>query len=185
MENIKKSVFKIVTASGTGSGFVVGGYDLIITNYHVIKGDKVVAVEDYKKDRQVAHVVMVNPEVDLAFLHIDGFKNTTNDISLQDDIVVANAQKVYINGYPFGMPYTITEGIVSATNQPMGNRQYIQTDAAINKGNSGGPLVDLEGKVIGISCMPAEFADGVSFAIPVDTAKQIVDQIRKNGKVTR
>ena len=176
MENIKKSVFKIVTASGTGSGFVVGGYNLIITNYHVIKGDKVVAVEDYKKDRQVAHVVMVNPEVDLAFLHIDGFTNTANDISLQDDIVVANAQKVYINGYPFGMPYTITEGIVSATNQPMGNRQYIQTDAAVNPGNSGGPMLNEAGVLVGVTTAKFNNADNVGFGIKhSDLIKELND----------
>ena len=66
VENIKKSVFKIITASGTGSGFAVSGHNHVITNYHVVKGEKIVAVEDYKRDRFVANVVMVNPEVDLA-----------------------------------------------------------------------------------------------------------------------
>ena len=103
MENIKKSVYKIVTASGTGSGFTVKGQNHIITNYHVVKGEKIVAVEDYKKDRYVASVVMVNPEVDLAFLSIDGFTNTNTDISLQHEIKIVNTQKVFINGYPFGM----------------------------------------------------------------------------------
>ena len=68
MENIRKSIFKIITASGTGSGFVVSGINHVITNYHVVAGEKTVAVEDYKKDRYVANVIMVNPEVDLAML---------------------------------------------------------------------------------------------------------------------
>lgn len=151
MENLRKSVFKIVTASGTGSGFTVSGHDHIITNYHVIKGEKIVAVEDHKKDRHVAKVVMVNPEVDLAFLSIDGFKNVNTDISLQEEIVIANTQRIFINGYPFGMPYTITEGIVSATSQPMGSRSYIQTDAAVNPGNSGGPMRNEAGVLVGVT----------------------------------
>ncbi|MBS9463768.1 trypsin-like peptidase domain-containing protein [Flagellimonas sp. 389] len=176
MENIKKSVFKIVTASGTGTGFTVSGYNQVITNYHVVKGEKVVAVEDYKKDRFVANVVMVNPEVDLAFLKIEGFENKETDISLQEEIIVANTQKVFINGYPFGMPYTITEGIVSSSNQPMGNRNYIQTDAAVNPGNSGGPMLNEAGVLIGVTTSKFNNADNVGFGIKhSDLIKEIND----------
>ncbi|UII76391.1 trypsin-like peptidase domain-containing protein [Flagellimonas sp. HMM57] len=176
MENIKKSVFKIVTASGTGTGFTVSGYNQVITNYHVVKGEKVVAVEDYKKDRFVANVVMVNPEVDLAFLKIEGFENKETDISLQEEIIVANTQKVFINGYPFGMPYTITEGIVSSSNQPMGNRSYIQTDAAVNPGNSGGPMLNEAGVLIGVTTSKFNNADNVGFGIKhSDLIKEIND----------
>ncbi|WP_394749773.1 trypsin-like peptidase domain-containing protein [Spongiimicrobium salis] len=176
MENIQKSVFKIITASGTGSGFTISGHDHIITNYHVIKGEKIVAVEDYKKDRYVAQVVMVNPTVDLAFLHIDGFKNTENHITVDRDLVVTNTQKVYINGYPFGMPYTITEGIVSATSQPMGGRHYIQTDAAVNPGNSGGPMLNEAGVVVGVTTSKFTEADNVGFGIKhSDLIKEIAD----------
>lgn len=176
MENIRKSVFKIITASGTGSGFTVGGHNHVITNYHVIKGAKVVAVEDYKRDRHVANVVMVNPEVDLAFLHIDGFENTQTDISLQEEIVIANTQRIFINGYPFGMPYTITEGIVSSTSQPMGNRNYIQTDAAVNPGNSGGPMLNEAGVLIGVTTSKFNNADNVGFGIKhLDLIKELND----------
>lgn len=176
VENIRKSVFKIVTASGTGSGFTVSGHDHIITNYHVIEGEKTVAVEDHKKDRYVAKVVMVNPEVDLAFLSIDGFKNLQTDISLQEEITIANTQRIFINGYPFGMPYTITEGIVSATNQPMGGRNYIQTDAAVNPGNSGGPMLNEAGVLLGVTTSKFNNADNVGFGIKhLDLIKEIND----------
>ncbi len=176
MENIQKSVYKIITASGTGSGFTVAGHDHIITNYHVVKGEKVVAVEDHKKDRHVAYVVMANPDVDLAILHIDGFKNTENQIKLDENIVINNTQKVYINGYPFGMPYTITEGIVSSTSQPMGNRHYIQTDAAVNPGNSGGPMLNEAGVLVGVTTSKFTDADNVGFGIKhLDLIKEISD----------
>lgn len=176
MENIQRSVFKIITSSGTGSGFTIRDHHYIITNYHVIKGEKTVAVEDHKKDRYVAKVVMVNPEVDLAFLHIDGFKNTENHITIDQELVVTNTQKIYINGYPFGMPYTITEGIVSATSQPMGGRHYIQTDAAVNPGNSGGPMLNEAGVLVGVTTSKFTEADNVGFGIKhSDLIKEITD----------
>lgn len=176
VENIRKSVFKIITASGTGSGFVVSGHNLIITNYHVVRGEKIVAVEDFKKDRSVANVIMVNPEVDLAFLQIDGFENRQTDISLQEEIVIANTQRIFINGYPFGMPYTITEGIVSSVSQPMGSRNYIQTDAAVNPGNSGGPMLNEAGVLIGVTTSKFNNADNVGFGIKhSDVIKELND----------
>lgn len=176
MENIRKSVFKIITASGTGSGFTVSGQNHIITNYHVVAGAKTVAVEDYKQDRFVANVIMVNPEVDLAFLHIEGFENKENDITLDEQVLVANTHKVYIHGYPFGMPYTITEGIVSSTSQPMGSRHFLQTDAAVNPGNSGGPMLNQAGNLVGVTTSKFTEADNVGFGIKhLDVLKEMAD----------
>ena len=176
MENIQKSIFKIITASGTGTGFVIAGQNHVITNYHVIAGSKIVAVEDYKKDRFVANVVMANPKVDLAFLHIEGFENTETTITLQENIEVANTNKIYIHGYPFGMPYTVTEGIVSSVNQPMGARHYLQTDAAVNPGNSGGPMLNTQGNVVAVTTSKFTEADNVGFGIKhIDLIKEIND----------
>lgn len=176
VENIRKSVFKVITASGTGSGFTVSGYKYVITNYHVVQGEKIVAIEDYKKDRYVAKVVMVNPEVDLAFLHIDEFDDLHTIISIQEKVAITNTQKVFINGYPFGMPYTITEGIVSSVNQPMGNRSYIQTDAAVNPGNSGGPMLNEAGVLVGVTTSKFNNADNVGFGIKhSDLIKELND----------
>ncbi|MGF1557800.1 MAG: trypsin-like peptidase domain-containing protein [Flavobacteriaceae bacterium] len=176
MENIRKSVFKIITASGTGSGFTVSGQNHVITNYHVVAGAKTVAVEDYKQDRFVANVIMVNPEVDLAFLHIEGFENKENDITLDEKVLVANTHKVYIHGYPFGMPYTITEGIVSSASQPMGPRHFLQTDAAVNPGNSGGPMLNQAGNLVGVTTSKFTEADNVGFGIKhLDVLKEMAD----------
>lgn len=176
MENIQKSIFKIITASGTGSGFTVSGNNLVITNYHVVAGNKVVAVEDHKKDRHVANVVMVNPEVDLAFLHIDGFENAHGDLTLDSEVVIGNTHKVYIHGYPFGMPYTVTEGIVSSVSQPMGSRHYLQTDAAVNPGNSGGPMLNEAGNLVGVTTSKFTNADNVGFGIKhADLIKELAD----------
>ena len=182
MENIHKSVFKIITASGTGSGFIVNGHNYIITNYHVVQGEKKVAVEDYKRDRYVAKVVMANPEADLAFLHPEKMEYGQCDISLQEEIILANTQKVFINGYPFGLPFTITEGIISSINQPVGNRSYLQTDAAVNPGNSGGPILNQAGVLVGVTTSKFNNADNVGFGIKhTDLIKEMKDFSNAQG----
>ncbi len=176
MKNTKKSIYKIITADGTGTGFKVVNQDFLITNYHVIKGSKVVAVEDHNKNRFLAQVAMVNPEVDLAFLNVTDLKNVAGTIILDESKEVINTQKVYINGFPFGMPFTVTEGIVSSPNQPMQGRNYVQTDAAVNPGNSGGPMLNEDGYLVGVTTSKFTQADNVGFGIKhTDVIKQIND----------
>jgi len=176
MDNIKNSIYKIITADGTGTGFKVADHDFLITNYHVISGSKLVAVEDHNKNRYLAQVVMVNPEVDLAFLNVSALETKKGTIKLDGTKVVANRQKILINGFPFGMPFTVTEGIVSAVDQPMQGRNYVQTDAAVNPGNSGGPMLNEEGVLIGVTTSKFTEADNVGFGIKhTDVIKQIND----------
>ena len=176
MKNIQNSIYKIITASGTGTGFKVANHDFLITNYHVVKGSKTVAVEDNDKNRYFAQVAMVNPEVDLAFLAVDDLKNRPGTIKLDANNEVKNLQKVYINGFPFGMPFTVTEGIVSSPNQPMQGHNYVQTDAAVNPGNSGGPMLNEEGVLVGVTTSKFTAADNVGFGIKHgDVIKQIED----------
>lgn len=165
MEQYKNNIYKVITSSGTGSGFAVKGYNFVITNYHVVEGTKKLAIEDQNKNRFLAYVVMVNPEADLAFLKIENLDVSSSNIVVDKDLQVTNTQKVFINGFPFGMPFTITEGIISSVNQPMGNRHYIQTDAAVNPGNSGGPMMNQSGVVVGVTTSKFDNADNVGFAI--------------------
>ncbi len=174
MKNTKNSIYKIITADGTGTGFKVVNHDFLITNYHVVKGSKMVAVEDHHKNRYLAKVAMVNPEVDLAFLHVEELKTTKGTIKLDENNQVSNLQTIFINGFPFGMPFTVTEGIVSSPNQPMKGRNFIQTDAAVNPGNSGGPMLNENGVLIGVTTSKFTEADNVGFGIKhTDVIKQI------------
>ena len=176
MNDLNNSIYKIITADGTGTGFKVENSDLVITNYHVVQGSKKVAVQNHNKDKFIAHVVMVNPEVDLAFLEVEGLRDATGAIKLNPDLELNNRQKIYINGFPFGMPFTVTEGIISSVNQPMSGRHYIQTDAAVNPGNSGGPMLDTEGTLIGITTSKFTDADNVGFGIRFsDLIKELND----------
>ena len=174
MKNTNNSIYKIITAGGSGTGFKVENHDFLITNYHVISGSKEVAVEDHNKNRFLAKVAMVNPEVDLAFLHVEDLKDVPSTIKLDPNYQVENLQAVYINGFPFGMPFTITEGIVSSPNQPMQGRKYVQTDAAVNPGNSGGPMLNTDGVLVGVTTAKFTEADNVGFGIKhTDVIKQI------------
>ncbi len=176
MKNCKESIYRVITSTGTGSGFTVANYDYIITNYHVVAGSRIVAIEDYKKRRQLAHVIMVNTEVDLAFLYVENFKNTDNSISIDPNLEIQNTQKVYTHGYPYGMPYTITEGIVSSNRQPLDGRYFLQTDAAVNPGNSGGPMLNADGVLMAVTVAKFTNADNMGFGIPyTDLLKELND----------
>lgn len=176
MQHLENSIYKVITSGGTGTAFKASGYNVIITNFHVVRGNKIVAIEDSNKDRHLAYVVMVNPEVDLAFLNVESLKDQEGQIKIENQINIMNTQKVYINGYPFGMPFTVTEGIVSSPNQPMHGLNYIQTDAAVNPGNSGGPMLSADGVLMGVTTSKFNNADNVGFGIKhEDVIKQLND----------
>jgi len=183
MKSTKNSIYKIITVDGTGTGFKVENHDYIITNYHVVAGSKKLAVEDHNKNKYIASVVMVNPEIDLAFLEVKGLQETKGNIKLNTNVNVESLQKVYINGFPFGMPFTVTEGVVSSPSQPMGSRHYLQTDAAVNPGNSGGPMLNEVGELVGVTTSKFADADNVGFGIKhKDILKEIEDFHFKDGK---
>eukprot|EP00958_Prasinococcus_capsulatus_P024512 scaffold3836_cov417-Prasinococcus_capsulatus_cf.AAC.14 len=189
-------VIGLVATSG-GSGFIIDPEGVVLTNAHVVQGldnhkktSLAVSMQDGRTFR--ARVVGFDEQTDLAVLQLEGVNKPLPSAELGTSNKLRPGEWVVVLGSPLQLQNSVSAGIISNVDRKgadLGMRgartEYIQTDAAINKGNSGGPLVNLEGQVIGISCMTAEFADGVSFAIPVDTAKQVVAQIRKNGKVTR
>ncbi len=172
--NIKDSIYKVITSSGSGTAFKVENKDFIITNYHVVRGNKKVALESHNKDRFLANVVMVNTKLDLAFLHANELRDAKGYIKLNPATEVKNQQKLSINGFPFGMPYTVTQGIVSSTNQPMLGRNYLQTDAAVNPGNSGGPMLNESGELLAVTTSKFKDADNIGFGILAeDVMKQV------------
>lgn len=177
--SISSIVFKILTSTGSGSGFYINDKKIIVTNYHVVRGNRVVAIENESKERYVAHVIFVNPDVDLAFIACgENFKvEASQVISINELIEVKGRDKVYVLGFPYGMPYTETEGIVSSPNQILDGRSYIQTDAAINPGNSGGPIVNNDGNLVGVATSKFNDADNVGFGIPLKTLKGELDDL--------
>jgi serine protease Do len=172
---------------GTGSGFIIKPDGYILTNEHVVSGAEKLEVTLFGGKKFSGRVVGTDPVTDLAVVKIDA-KNLPY-VEMGDSNQLLPGQWVVAIGNPYGFHDTVTAGIVSALgrsledpNQP-GN--LIQTDAAINPGNSGGPLVDLSGAVIGINEAIIANAQGLGFAIPVNLAKKISQELIEKGKVQR
>lgn len=177
--------------SGLGSGFIISKDGFILTNNHVIEDADVIKVS-LSDDREfMAKVVGADPQSDVALLKIEDPENLPV-LELGDSDALEVGEWVIAIGNPFGLSETVTVGVVSAKGRSsVGINKYenfIQTDAAINPGNSGGPLINVQGKVVGINT--ALFSRtggymGIGFAIPINMAQSIEDQLRKDGKVTR
>ncbi len=178
-EELKQAVYKINTAGGSGSGFYLKRPDIFVTNYHVIEGNKEVAIENQLQDRFRARVVYVNPDADIAFLRSENL-TPVSDIPFDHVQEVQSRDKVFVLGYPFGMPYTITEGIVSNEKQLLDGQRFIQTDAAVNPGNSGGPVVNAQGLLVGVTTAKFTEADNVGFAIPAKIVREELDTFAQN-----
>lgn len=176
---------------GLGSGFIVNaGKGYVVTNHHVVAGAEDIKVR-LADDREFdAKIVGTDQKTDLAVVRIEA--TGLKAVKLGDSDRIQVGEFVLAVGSPFGLRQTVSAGIISAKGR--GNlgiedyEDFIQTDAAINKGNSGGPLVDIEGKIIGVNTAILSRTGGsvgVGFAIPVNMARQIVDQLIESGKVTR
>jgi serine protease Do len=174
-----------------GSGFIVDKSGYIITNEHVVDDAARITVKLDSGEEFPAKVVGIDDETDLAVLKIDAGRDLPY-VKLGNSDQARVGEWVLAIGSPFGLTRTVTAGIVSQTNRetPQGSafQRFIQTDAAINKGNSGGPLVNLRGEVIGVNSQIATSTgdyNGVGFALPSNEAANVYQQIVKNGKVRR
>ena len=186
--NIYRSVFKVTHSGGSGSCFYLKNYDLFVTNYHVVEGYRTVAVHDNDRNPYLAKVVLVNPALDIALLAAEGDFSALPEMTLAADDSLTIGRKVYVAGYPYGMPFTITEGSVSSPKQLMDGKYYIQTDAAVNPGNSGGALVNTHGELVGINTLIKSQTGsyvGYSFAIPESIVRKVVVDLKEHGVVQR
>lgn len=175
-QNIFQTVYKVNHAGGSGSCFYLSKYGFFVTNYHVVEGFRQVALEDNNKNRYLAKVILINPSLDIALLSAEGDFSFLPEISLAAE-EVSIGQKINVAGYPFGMPFTATEGTVSSPHQLMEDNYYIQTDAAVNPGNSGGPMFNQKGEVVAITTSKLTNADNMGFGIPVASLSQLLGQI--------
>ena len=175
-----------------GSGFVYDSQGHIVTNQHVVDGAQSVSVKFWNGATYKATVVGTDASTDLAVLKVDAPNSVLHPLSLGDSGKVAVGDGVVAIGSPFGLEETVTSGIVSALHRSMNApnnftiNDSIQTDAAINHGNSGGPLLDLHGRVIGVNSQiesDSGGSDGVGFAIPSNTVRSIASQLISSGNV--
>ncbi|HHW13961.1 MAG TPA: PDZ domain-containing protein [Firmicutes bacterium] len=185
------------TRQGLGSGFIFNAKEgYILTNDHVVRGaDGIrVMVKDFDKPFE-AKVVGSDQTLDLAVLKIDAGGKRLPEVTFGDSSKIRVGEWVVAIGDPYGMDWTVTAGVISAKGRPLSfsddngrirrYRDLIQTDAAINPGNSGGPLLNLAGQVIGINTAVNAAAQGIGFAIPINTAKEVLRDLIDHGKVAR
>lgn len=172
---------------GMGSGFIIDRNGYIVTNNHVVEGAETIVVTLSDSKEYDAELIGRDPKTDLALLKMDPSRDLT-PLVMGDSDALSVGEWVVAIGSPFGLEQTVTAGIVSAKGRVIGAGPYddfIQTDASINPGNSGGPLINMEGEVIGINTAIVAGGQGIGFAIPINLARGIVEQLKNNGEVTR
>jgi S1-C subfamily serine protease len=184
------------TQRALGSGFVIDKEGHVVTNYHVVRGASSIEVSFSNQETVSAKVVGTDPSTDLALLDVNVDAKALTPLTLADSDKVRVGDPVVAIGNPFGLERTVTAGIVSALQREVSAPNdftidhVIQTDAPINSGNSGGPLIDAAGRVIGVTSQ-IETANGgggnvgIGFAVPSNTVKSVVAQLLSNGKVDR
>lgn len=175
-----------------GSGFIISKDGYVLTNNHVVDGADEVTVRLQDRRTLTAKVVGTDPKYDIALLKISDGDNLPT-VSIGDSRTLKAGQWVLAIGSPFGFDYTVTQGIVSAVGRNLGSSDqpytsFIQTDVPINRGNSGGPLFNLQGQVVGVNSQIYSSTggyQGVAFSIPIDVAMNVVQQLKQHGFVTR
>lgn len=172
---------------GVGSGFIISADGYILTNNHVVAKSNGIFVTMTSGKEYKAKIIGTDARTDVALLKIDA-KDLT-PLPIGDSTKLKKGQWVLAIGSPFGLDSTVTSGIVSAINRDTGDYlPFIQTDVAVNPGNSGGPLIDLAGQVVGVNSQIISQSGGfmgISLAIPIDEVMRVVAQLKEHGKVTR
>ncbi|WP_447862311.1 S1C family serine protease [Nitrospira calida] len=175
---------------GVGSGFILDETGLIVTNAHVVEGAHAVMATLHDGRRARAELVGSDPVTDIALLRLVDVKGPFSAVRLGDSSTLRVGQRALVIGNPLGLGSTLTSGIISRIggappNLAAGEPQVLQTTAPINPGNSGGPLVDSEGRVIGIATAMIEGAQNIGFAIPINTVVHVVSELKQKGRVIR
>ncbi len=172
---------------GVGSGFIISDDGYILTNNHVVAGANGIFVTMTDGKEHKAKIIGTDPRTDIALIKIDA--NGLSPLAIGSSKNLKKGQWVLAIGSPFGLESTATAGIISAINRDTGDYlPFIQTDVAVNPGNSGGPLINLAGQVVGVNSQIISQSGGfmgISLAIPIDEAMRVVTQLKDHGKVTR
>jgi serine protease Do len=182
--------YQVVPVQGMGSGFIIDPKGYILTNNHVIGGAEKIDVTLASGEVLPGKIVGTCVSDDIAVVKVDGKNLSTAELGDSEQLKVG--QTVFAIGNPFGLAGgpTVTKGVISAVKRSIRSERglienLVQTDASINPGNSGGPLVDVHGKVVAISTAIVPFAQGIGFAIPVNSAKRCATEIITHGRVMR
>ncbi len=177
IELYKDVVVQIATPHNIGTGFYLKKNHIIITNEHVIHDNKEVTIEGETFERQIANVIYTDPRHDLAFIKPLKELNTT-DVKLGAVDILKEGDTVIAVGHPFGLKYSATKGIISNMTHQQNDLNYFQHDAALNPGNSGGPLIDQEGRVVGVNTFIIKDGNSIGFSLPINYLKSIIEEFQ-------
>ncbi|MEK6928852.1 MAG: trypsin-like peptidase domain-containing protein [Nanoarchaeota archaeon] len=177
IEDSVKGVVSVGTDRSTGTGFLVHPDGYIVTNQHVIAEAKKIAILTYDKKIVPAEVIGEDDLRDLAIIKAEGGNYNYLLLANSDELLVG--RKVIAIGNPLGLSFTVTQGIVSALNRkgPNGLDEYVQTDVSLNPGNSGGPLIDITGKVIGVNNFKVGNAESIGFALESNSVRKVINEL--------
>lgn len=176
VEDYRHTIVQIATPYNTGTGFFLRDQGLIVTNHHVVEGNRLVVIEGAKFKKQLARVRYIDSKYDLAFLDAPSNAEELPKISLGTSKTMRERDPVTAIGHPFGLKFSLKSGIVSNTAELMNGIPYLHIDAALNPGNSGGPLVDADGHVVGINTFVMRDGDNTGFSLPVRFLEETLDQ---------
>ncbi len=174
-EKYQNLVIQIATPYSTGTGFYLSDYDLIVTNEHIVRDNKEVVINGEGWSRQVCPVVFMDPVYDLAFLRAPS-KTDLPNIGLEKDIEVKKDDPIVAIGYPLGRDFITKEGLISNTTYERGGIQFLEHDAALNPGNSGGPLINPQGNLLGVNTFLIKDGKNIGFTLPV---KYLLENLEK------
>ncbi len=175
IEHYRNAVIQIATPYSTGTGFYLSKYNLIVTNEHVVRDNKAVVIDGERVEKQLTQVVYVDPMYDLAFLEVPE-RHEMPDVHISTATDFAEGDGVIAIGHPFGLKFTATQGILSSLSHKQKNINYFQHDAALNPGNSGGPLVDFRGQVIGVNTFIIRDGNNIGFSLPVNELVRTMEE---------
>jgi len=184
IEQYQKAIIQIATAGGTGTGFYVKEYDLIVTNDHVVAENAEVTIAGKLFDKLLTRVCYTDRKHDLAFLEAPQLSELP-EVKLGRYEEMKDGDQVVAIGHPFGLNYSATQGVISKVDRIRDGLKFIQIDAAINPGNSGGPLVNSKGEVIGVNSFIIRGGDNLGFALPVNYLREALQMYVPNkGQAT-
>ena len=167
-----ESIFVIYSGNYEGSGFAIGS-NTVVTNAHVIGNRNDIKVKTYSGEEYKASIFLFNEALDIAILSVENAEFTPLEVGDCENIKVG--EDIYAIGAPRSLDYTLTKGVISSKSRTIGFNRYIQIDAAINSGNSGGPLLNNAGQVIGVNSMKISDAEGIGLAIPISSVTSFME----------
>lgn len=179
IELYKKSVIQIATPYSTGTGFYLSEYDLIVTNEHVVRDNREVIIDGDGLDKQLVEICFLDEKYDLAFLNPPSEHKMSSVPLAHAELNLSEGDEIIAIGHPFGLKYTATKGIISNSEHDDMGVIYLQHDAALNPGNSGGPLISSKGEIVGVNTFVVRNGNNIGFSLPIQYLHNALTEYKK------